>query len=71
MIHDCRNDSVNLFNQFRILLKNVFDTQSAHAVLQFQDQGKQVYNVKNVSLNTLCDMCTATINPMKDQLKNV
>lgn len=50
MIHDCRNDSVNLFNQFRILLKNVFDTQSAHAVLQFQDQDKQVYNVKNVSL---------------------
>uniref|UniRef100_A0A182PZE9 3'-5' exonuclease domain-containing protein n=1 Tax=Anopheles farauti TaxID=69004 RepID=A0A182PZE9_9DIPT len=71
VIHDCRNDSVNLFNQFQILLRNVFDTQSAHAVLQFQDQGKQVYKVKNVSLNTLCEMYNATVNPMKDQLKNV
>ncbi|XP_055619863.1 uncharacterized protein LOC129764624 isoform X2 [Toxorhynchites rutilus septentrionalis] len=71
VIHDCRNDSVNLYNQFQIMLRNVFDTQSAHAVLQFQDQGKQVYKVKNVSLNTLCEMYNATINPMKDQLKNV
>lgn len=71
VIHDCRNDSVNLYNQFQILLRNVFDTQSAHAVLQFQDQGKQVYKVKNVSLNTLCEMYNATVNPMKDQLKNV
>uniref|UniRef100_A0A182JKX3 Uncharacterized protein n=1 Tax=Anopheles atroparvus TaxID=41427 RepID=A0A182JKX3_ANOAO len=71
VIHDCRNDSVNLFHQFQILLRNVFDTQSAHAVLQFQDQGKQVYKVKNVSLNTLCEMYNATVNPMKDQLKNV
>lgn len=71
VIHDCRNDSVNLYNQFQIMLRNVFDTQSAHAVLQFQDQGKQVYKVKNVSLNTLCEMYNATVNPMKDQLKNV
>ncbi|XP_058167890.1 uncharacterized protein LOC131282437 [Anopheles ziemanni] len=71
VIHDCRNDSVNLYQQFQILLRNVFDTQSAHAVLQFQDQGKQVYKVKNVSLNTLCEMYNATVNPMKDQLKNV
>lgn len=27
VIHDCRNDSGNLFNQFNILMKNVFDTQ--------------------------------------------
>lgn len=27
VIHDCRNDSVNLFNQFNVLLRNVFDTQ--------------------------------------------
>lgn len=32
VIHDCRNDSVNLFTQFKVLLRNVFDTQvgSAH-----------------------------------------
>lgn len=27
IIHDCRNDSVNLYTQFNILLRNVFDTQ--------------------------------------------
>lgn len=27
VIHDCRNDSVNLFNQFQVMLRNVFDTQ--------------------------------------------
>lgn len=71
VIHDCRNDSVNLYTQFHILLKNVFDTQSAHAVLQYQDQGKQVYKVKNVSLNTLCELYNSPLNPMKDHLKNV
>lgn len=27
VIHDCRNDSVNLYSQFKVLLRNVFDTQ--------------------------------------------
>lgn len=71
VIHDCRNDSVNLNKQFGILMRNVFDTQSAHAVLQFQNYQKQVYKVKNVSLNTMCEIYGAPINPMKDQLKNV
>jgi exonuclease 3'-5' domain-containing protein 1 len=39
-------------------------------VIQYQETGKQVYKVKNVSLNTLCDMYNAPINPMKDHLKN-
>lgn len=71
VIHDCRNDSVNLYHQFNVLLRNVFDTQSAHTVLQYQDHGKQIYKVKNVSLNTLCELYNAPINPMKDQLKCV
>lgn len=71
VLHDCRNDSVNLYNQFGITLRNVFDTQAAHAVLQLQELGKPVYKVKNVSLNALCEMYDAPVNPMKDQLKNV
>ncbi|KYM89720.1 Exonuclease 3'-5' domain-containing protein 1 [Atta colombica] len=71
VIHDCRNDSVNLYNQFNITLTNVFDTQAAHAVLQFQDTGKPVYKVKNVNLNTLCDHYGAPCNPLKEQLKNI
>lgn len=71
VIHDCRNDSINLYTQFAIKLRNVFDTQSAHAVLQCQDSGKPVYKVKNVSLNNLCEIYNAPINPMKDHLKNI
>lgn len=71
VIHDCRNDSVNLYRQFKIMLNNVFDTQAAHAVLQFQETGKPVYKVKNVNLNTLCDHYGAPSNPLKEQLKNI
>uniref|UniRef100_A0A1B6EIB7 3'-5' exonuclease domain-containing protein n=1 Tax=Cuerna arida TaxID=1464854 RepID=A0A1B6EIB7_9HEMI len=71
VIHDCRNDSVNLYNQFGITLRNVFDTQAAHAVLQLQQTGKPVYKVKNISLNALCELYEAPINPMKEQLKNM
>lgn len=52
-----------------MLIKLIF--QSAHAVLQYQESGKQVYKVKNVSLNTLCEQYNAPQNPMRDQLKNI
>lgn len=71
VIHDCRGDSVNLFNQFGITLTNVFDTQAGHAILQLMTTGKPVYKVKNVSLNNLCADYGAPLNPLKDQLKNV
>ncbi|GLV36923.1 egalitarian [Carabus blaptoides fortunei] len=71
IIHDCRNDSVNLFNQFDITLRCVFDTQAAHAVLLLQETQKPVYKAKNVSLNALCEIYNAPINPMKEQLKNI
>uniref|UniRef100_A0A1B6CQF4 3'-5' exonuclease domain-containing protein n=2 Tax=Clastoptera arizonana TaxID=38151 RepID=A0A1B6CQF4_9HEMI len=71
VIHDCRNDSVNLYNQFGITLRNVFDTQAAHAVLQLQLTGKPVYKVKNISLNALCELYEAPVNPIKEQLKNM
>lgn len=69
--HDCRNDSGALYHQFGVLLKNVFDTQAAHAVLQQQDAGKPVYKVKNVSLNTLCSTYGGPVNPRKDQMKSL
>ncbi|XP_057330635.1 egalitarian protein homolog [Microplitis mediator] len=71
VIHDCRCDSVNLYNQFGITLKNVFDTQAAHAVIQFQDTGKPVDKVKNVNFNTLCDLYGAPCNLLKNQLKYI
>ncbi|XP_075169853.1 egl_like_exo domain-containing protein [Haematobia irritans] len=71
VVHDCRNDAVNLYLQFGILLRNVFDTQAAHAIVQYQENGKQVYKAKYISLNSLCEQYTAPINPIKEQLKQI
>merc|ERR1719382_1874260 len=71
VVHDCRNDSAALFFQCNVQVRNVFDTQAAHAVLQLQETGKPVYKVKNVSLNALCELYNAPVNPMKEQVKNI
>ncbi|XP_013794505.1 uncharacterized protein LOC106478500 [Limulus polyphemus] len=71
VVHDCRNDSGAFYHQFGVIMKNVFDMQAAHAVLQQQDAGKPVYKVKNISLNTLCSTYGGPINPRKDQMKNL
>jgi hypothetical protein len=42
--------------------------QAAHAVIQLQETGKPVYKVKNVSLNALCELYDAPVNPMKEQV---
>ncbi|KAL1502086.1 hypothetical protein ABEB36_007284 [Hypothenemus hampei] len=71
IVHDCRNDAVNLFHQFSVTLTCVFDTQAAHAVLTFQGTGRPVYKAKSVALNALCEIYGAQVNPIKDQLKNI
>lgn len=71
IVHDCRNDSVNLFQQYNITLKTIFDTQAAHSVLTFQESNKPVYKAKSVALNALCEYYGAPVNPVKDQLKNI
>uniref|UniRef100_A0A1Y1JWE7 3'-5' exonuclease domain-containing protein n=1 Tax=Photinus pyralis TaxID=7054 RepID=A0A1Y1JWE7_PHOPY len=71
IMHDCRNDSVNLHQQFNIILRGVFDTQAAHSVLSFQESGRAVYKAKSIALNVLCEYYNAPANPMKEQLKNI
>ncbi|KAK5638366.1 hypothetical protein RI129_012661 [Pyrocoelia pectoralis] len=71
IMHDCRNDSVNLYQQFNIILESVFDTQAAHSVLSFQESGRAVYKAKSIALNALCEFYNAPVNPMKEQLKNI
>ncbi|VEN55968.1 unnamed protein product [Callosobruchus maculatus] len=71
IVHDCRNDSVNLYNQFNITLKTVFDTQAAHAIICYQETNRPVYKAKSVALNALCECYGAPVNPIKDQLKNI
>ncbi|KAJ8664259.1 hypothetical protein QAD02_005921 [Eretmocerus hayati] len=69
--HDCRNDSINLFYQYGITLVNVFDTQAAHSVIEYQNTGKPVYKVKSANLNALCEIYGAPCNNLKEQLKNI
>ena len=70
VMHDCRNDSVNLYNQFGIELKNVFDTQAAHVVVEMNEgNGKTESKVKNTSLNGLCQAYQVPHNPFKDKVK--
>lgn len=71
IVHDCRNDSVNLYKQYGITLNCIFDTQAANAVLSYQESGKPVYKAKSIALNALCECYDAPVNPMKDQLKNI
>lgn len=46
-------------------------SQATHAIIQYQDTGRPVYKVKNVNLNTLCELYGAPTNPLKDQLKYI
>lgn len=71
VVHDCRNDSGALYHQHGVVLRNVWDTQGAHAIIQLQQTGKPVYKVKNISLNTLCKMYGGPVNPKKDQMKKI
>ena len=60
-------DFYSISNGFPVIC----DLQAAHAVLQLQDTGKPVYKVKNVSLNALCELYNAPVNPMKEQVRIV
>jgi len=66
-MHDCKSDSFCLDSQFSIRLRNVFDTQSAHSVIQSKDKQDKV---KNISLNNLCTFYNSNLNnPYKDKIK--
>ena len=71
VVHDCKNDSVALYRQYGVTITNVFDTQAAHAVLWLQETGQPVDKVGNVSLNALCELYSAPVNPLKSFVKNI
>eukprot|EP00095_Tigriopus_kingsejongensis_P008081 maker-scaffold1604_size34042-snap-gene-0.13 protein:Tk08081 transcript:maker-scaffold1604_size34042-snap-gene-0.13-mRNA-1 annotation:"exonuclease 3 -5 domain-containing protein 1" len=70
VIHDCRNSSASFWHQYNICLKNVFDTQAAYAVLQYQEDLSPVYKVKNTSLSSLCTLYKITGHEMIEQNRN-
>ena len=72
--HDVRNNSVSLNKNYGITLKNVFDTQVAHLILQQQCTGKPAYKpTKYISLYSLCQLYGGpNLNPkMKDKLHKI
>lgn len=71
IIHDCRGDSHNLFAQFHIILRKVFDTQVAQVILQCQEQWMPIYEVDNLSLDKLCQWYNVPSNPLKDKVKQI
>lgn len=56
IIHDVRNKSNALYNQFDIMLNNVFDTQVANLVIQQQETAKPAYKSRYISINKLCEI---------------
>lgn len=73
VVHDVRNLSVSLFNNFGIKLQNVFDTQAGHLIVQQQSTGKPATSVKTLSLFTLSKHYGGpNLNPkMKDRLHKI
>ncbi|RWS15893.1 uncharacterized protein B4U79_13265 [Dinothrombium tinctorium] len=72
VMHDCRVASSVLFFQYGIQLRNVFDTQVAHSVLQQQNYCNPTYKAKLVSLDSLCETYAGfTRNLRKDFLKKI
>lgn len=56
VVHDVRNKSNALYNQFGILLSNVFDTQVANLVIQQQETGKPAYKSRYISTSKLVEL---------------
>ncbi|KAL0277827.1 UNVERIFIED_CONTAM: hypothetical protein PYX00_004976 [Menopon gallinae] len=71
VIHDCRSDSQAIHKQYGVLLKNVFDTQVAYLVIQFQDLGKPIHSCIRVSLSKLYEIYGLPGNKYKDCIKVV
>ncbi|CAG2107595.1 unnamed protein product [Medioppia subpectinata] len=74
VIHDVRNDSSCLHNQYGITITNIFDTQVSHSIIQQQNTGRPAYKAKYISLNHLCELyggAGCPSNPKKEQMKKV
>jgi len=69
-MHDCRADSASLKVEFGIRLANVFDTQVAHAVLEWQSKGTSIASSRDIGLNQLCQFYGMAGNPLKQYVKN-
>ncbi|OTF76120.1 hypothetical protein BLA29_009982, partial [Euroglyphus maynei] len=72
--HDVRTNSASLYRCFGITLKNVFDTQVAHLIIQQQLTGRPAYKpTKYISFYTLCNVYGGlNLNPkQKDRLHKI
>jgi predicted deacylase len=69
-MHDCKCDSEGLYNQFKIQIQNIFDTQSAHVVVKKKATGGECTHAdKNVGIDVVCSEYGGAPNPFKDKIK--
>lgn len=55
VFNDCRNASAALHSRFGIELRNVFNIQAAHSVLDQQNNGRPVYETRFIQMHKLCE----------------
>ncbi|OWF49749.1 protein RRP6-like 1 [Mizuhopecten yessoensis] len=70
VIHSCSGDSAALYYQFNIRLRNVFDTQVAHLVIQ-EGEGRELASM--LKLEDLCKKYSsvAKVADQKDAIKDM
>lgn len=67
VMHLCGRNSRCLWRKHKVTLRNVFDTQAAHAVLQQQELGVRVDTVGSLSLWSLCETYGGLPDAIRDQ----
>lgn len=69
IVDDCSKYSLDLYEKYGILLRNIFDIKSAHTILQYQNHMKFLENgEQTIPLERLCEIYGAPANPLKDHL---
>lgn len=68
-MHDCKSDSQGLHKEFGIKLKNIFDTQVAHRIIQKKNKAPQEQEDTNAGLDKVCRLYGGAPSPFKDSVK--
>ena len=68
IMHASGGDASSLYRD-GVKLWNVFDTEVAHRVLEFQINGASLTNFQAIGLNNLCAYCGIESNPLKGKIK--
>ena len=68
IMHASTGDAASVYRD-GVKMWNVYDTEVAHRVLEFQINGSSLTNYQAIGLNNLCEYCGIESNPMKGKIK--